>query len=139
MPHREIPVRVTAWVDEGIADLVTALNEVPGVMTLDSCQEDPNGLARVTFCTHDDAAIHRTLGFLSSVVSAREWHDEVQLSLWAGCDDAAHVADLECPPGLVPALGDAIRSSAARTTPFSGGIACTAPGSWTVRHCHPPT
>jgi hypothetical protein len=29
MPHREIPVRVTAWVDEGIADLVTALNEVP--------------------------------------------------------------------------------------------------------------
>ena len=36
--HHEVPVKVTAWVDEGIAPLVLALNELPGVQTLDSCQ-----------------------------------------------------------------------------------------------------
>lgn len=43
MPHNEIPVQVTAWVNEGVAELVTALNTVPGVMTLDSCEADPDG------------------------------------------------------------------------------------------------
>jgi hypothetical protein len=139
MTHREIAVKVTAWVDEVIAPLVVALNEVPGVVTLDSCQEDPDGLARVTFCTHDDAAIQKTLDFLWVGVSAREWCDEIQLSLWGGCDDTAHVADLACPPGLVQALGDTIRSTGARMTPFSGDSGCRAPGSWTVHRCHPPT
>jgi hypothetical protein len=26
--HREVPVKVNAWVDEGIADLVSALSEI---------------------------------------------------------------------------------------------------------------
>jgi hypothetical protein len=42
--HREIPLKVTAWIDEGIAPLVAALNELDGVITLDSCQghgDDP--------------------------------------------------------------------------------------------------
>ena len=51
MPHREVPVQVTAWVDEGVAELVTALNAVPGVMTLDSCEERDDGRASVMFCT----------------------------------------------------------------------------------------
>jgi len=53
---------VTAWVDEGVADLVVALNAVPGVETLDSCQEDPgDGLASVMFCTHDEAELYGTI------------------------------------------------------------------------------
>ena len=36
--HTEIPVKVTAWIDEGVAPLVEALNEFPQVVTLDSCQ-----------------------------------------------------------------------------------------------------
>jgi hypothetical protein len=43
MPSNEIPVQVTAWVDEGVADLVTALNTVPGVMTPGSCEAGPDG------------------------------------------------------------------------------------------------
>jgi hypothetical protein len=35
--HSGIPVKVTEWVDEGVADLVLALNEIPGVKTLDTC------------------------------------------------------------------------------------------------------
>ena len=38
--HREVPVKVNAWVDEGIADLVSALSEIEGLVTLESCQGD---------------------------------------------------------------------------------------------------
>ncbi len=38
--HREVPVKVNAWVDEGIADLVSALSELDGLVTLESCQGD---------------------------------------------------------------------------------------------------
>jgi hypothetical protein len=39
--HREVPVKVNAWVDEGVADLVSALSEIDGLITLESCQGDP--------------------------------------------------------------------------------------------------
>jgi hypothetical protein len=48
--HREIPVKVTAWIDEGVAPLVLALNELEDVMTLDSCQGDDEQGAHVFFC-----------------------------------------------------------------------------------------
>jgi len=38
--HHEVPVKVNAWVDEGIADLVAALSELEGLITLESCQGD---------------------------------------------------------------------------------------------------
>lgn len=46
--HKEVPVKVIAWVDEGVAELVSALNEIPEIETLDSCQDD-QGAARVFF------------------------------------------------------------------------------------------
>jgi hypothetical protein len=36
--HVEVPVKVNAWVDEGIAELVEALNDLPAVMTTNSCE-----------------------------------------------------------------------------------------------------
>jgi hypothetical protein len=139
MPHREIPVRVTAWVDEGVADLVTALNTIGGVMTLDSCQEDPgHGLARVTFCTHEQAALPQVLDRVAHCIDQRGWQERATVRLWAGCDGDTLAADLYCPPALVSALAAEIRVSADRTNPSHGDTACTAPGSWTASHCHPP-
>lgn len=36
--HNEVQVKVNAFVDEGIADLVSALSDVPGLITMESCQ-----------------------------------------------------------------------------------------------------
>lgn len=48
--HREIPMRVNAWVDEGIAPLVKALNDFDtNLLTVDSCERDQNGAAYVAF------------------------------------------------------------------------------------------
>lgn len=36
--HREVPVKVNAFVDEGVAELVEALSAIPRLVTLESCQ-----------------------------------------------------------------------------------------------------
>jgi len=113
MTHDEVPVQVTAWVDEGIAGLVTALNALPGVMTLSSCQEGPDGLARVSFCTHEDGSLYGTVRGMAEAIGAGQ-REAVTLSLWWGADDAPPVADLACPPGLVSAVAGTLRADAAR-------------------------
>jgi hypothetical protein len=41
--HREVQVKVNAFVDEGIAPLVAALSHVDGLVTLESCQGSAGG------------------------------------------------------------------------------------------------
>jgi hypothetical protein len=51
MRHKEIPVKVNAFVDEGVAPLVLALNSIDGLVSLDSCQCDAiTSQASVYFC-----------------------------------------------------------------------------------------
>lgn len=115
--HREVPVRVNAWVDEGVADLVVALNAIPGVKTLDSCQEDPrHGLASVMFCTHDEGELYATVGRLAQVIATGP-RGQVSLSVMWGSDDAPAIADLRCPLERLSAVAGAVRASAARMMP----------------------
>ncbi len=116
MTHREIPVQVNAWVDEGVAELVTALNAMPGVMTLDSCQERPDGLSSVMFCTHDRAMLYDAVSRIARVIGHGQ-RENVTLSLWWGSDDAPAVADLTCPPTLVTPIARQMRANACRMTP----------------------
>jgi len=115
--HREVPVQVNAWVDEGVADLVLALNTIPGIQTLDSCQEDPNhGQASVMFCTHDETELYATISLLARAIGDGP-RERVSLSLSWGSDDAPAIADLRCPPGRLSAVADAVRANSARMTP----------------------
>jgi hypothetical protein len=47
--HREVPVKVNAWVDERVADLVSVLSEFNGIMTLESCQGNRDSRAWISF------------------------------------------------------------------------------------------
>jgi hypothetical protein len=42
--HAEIPIKVNAWVDEGVAPLVAALNELENVVTVASCEHDQSDM-----------------------------------------------------------------------------------------------
>lgn len=44
--HKEIPIKVTAMVDEGIAPLVEVMNAFEGVVTYSSCQGDDESAER---------------------------------------------------------------------------------------------
>jgi len=115
MAHYEIPVLVTAWVDEGVADLVAALNDIPGIVTLSSCQGGQDGLARVSFCTREDESLYGVVNRLARIIGTGP-REAVTLSVWWGADDAPPVADLACPPRLVSAVAGTLRSSGDRTT-----------------------
>jgi hypothetical protein len=52
--HATVFVKVNAKVDEKIAPLILALSQLPGVVTLCSCQGDPGGTAHVVFTVNDD-------------------------------------------------------------------------------------
>jgi hypothetical protein len=48
--HEEIPIKVTAWVDRGVAELVVALNGIRNLISIDSCENRRNeGVADVYF------------------------------------------------------------------------------------------
>jgi hypothetical protein len=56
--HREIPVKVNALVDEGVAPLVEALSEIDDLITIESCQGDRGQQdAYVIFRMHDWRAV----------------------------------------------------------------------------------
>jgi len=47
--HKEVPIKVTAWIDEGVAALVQALNARDTILTVSSCQGQGDGPAHVYF------------------------------------------------------------------------------------------
>jgi hypothetical protein len=52
--HKQVMVRVNAPVDEGIAPLILALSDIPGVVTMESCQgEAGHSSAFVVFYMDD--------------------------------------------------------------------------------------
>jgi len=64
MRGERIPVAVTVWVEEGVAPLVCALNELPGVVTVASSEGGPEQLAYVRFrrCDGDVAELAVAIG-----------------------------------------------------------------------------
>lgn len=104
-PHRTVPVKVNAWVDAGVASLVEALNALPDVVTLDSCEGDGRRAAYVLLTATGDldglaAALADALGRTATVAV----HGE------AGCD---RLVELRLAPGAVPAASAALGRLAA--------------------------
>ena len=52
--HKEVAVKVNAFVDEGIAELVVALSNIEGLVTLESCQGDPGEADAFVLFRHGD-------------------------------------------------------------------------------------
>ena len=110
--HTEVPVKVTAWVDEGIVPLVLVLNEIEGVMTLDSCQGDDGGLAHVYFCHRGEPLT--AAGFAADLAAALAPHGEAAdytLTVrWRPGTDKP-VFQLVCPAAESAALARVLRAS----------------------------
>lgn len=118
--HREVPVKVNAWVDEGIADLVSALSQLDGLVTLESCQGDAGEYdAFVVFRYGDwrqcgDFLFGRILPQMSSDLRAG-----VSLKLQAYDTDTA-LGRITLEPTAVPAFTHCLRE--ALTTPVGAGV-----------------
>ena len=110
MGHTEVPVKVTAWVDEGVAPLVLALNELPEIVTLDSCQGGKETDAHVFFCHRGDDREAVAFGAeLGTMLAAH--HDAASYLLtaeWRPGNDEP-VFRLACPAAQVDELASVIQ------------------------------
>jgi hypothetical protein len=134
MGHPEVAVKVNAWVDEGIAGLVNALNAVPGVLTLSGCQDSPDGVAYVDFTTHAATPLDDTVRAIATAL-ARMAECPAVLSLRWCFGGEQPAARIECPPGAVQMVAEGL-SRGARMMVLPGGNRGTEPHSSTARRDH---
>jgi len=78
--HKQVPAKVTAYVDEGIKDLVELLNTIPNVCTIDSCE----GSDRFTACVSLDYGIDYTNSDKPNIHALVEFAD----TLWGIIKDS---------------------------------------------------
>lgn len=115
MAHRTVPIKVTAWVDEGVAPLVEALNAYPHVVTLDSCEGNGEGAYVLFTCEGEDPA-----DFAMELGKALS-HEPVEYVLrseWR-TEQSEPLLELACPTNEINALAAAV--TAFRTTRCGGG------------------
>ena len=102
-----MPVKVNAWVDAGVAELVEALNGHGDLLTVDSCQGGTGRPAYVLFTSVGDldalvADLQDAFNhLLADAVSLR-------IERFGGTDEALGV--LELAPQAVPAAAAALRA-----------------------------
>lgn len=112
MPHTQTWVKVNAPVDEGVAELVSALSQIDGLETLESCQGYPgrsNAFVLFRFGTWQECGelmFARILPLLSPDLRA-----STSLRLQAYDTDHA-IGRLDVDPAAVPALAGCIRECA---------------------------
>lgn len=131
MTHTEVPVKVTAWVDRGVADLVTALNQLPGLLTLDSCEEDENGDAHVFFTARGDSSslFSAATAISRALRDADDCQSVVAVEWWYGADTPT--GRLRCRPVDVPFVAERLLSYA-RTSPSWSDKTDAGTRSWTA-------
>jgi hypothetical protein len=101
--HAEIPIKVNAWVDEGVSPLVCALNDFPDLETLDSCEADDNG-AYVLFRWRGKDPVRFAADLGRAIPDSTEWLLQAE---WRTGSTEPLLA-LSCPPNSTSALADAL-------------------------------
>ncbi len=122
-PHREIPIKVNAWIDEGVAALVSALNDFEQVETVGSCEGYPHQDSHVLFHVRGGsqgaalfaASLGGMLGDEAPYLLQAEWR--------AG--NSEPLLTLSCPRDSVPNLASAVDAAHRRLSP--DGTQGTAP------------
>jgi len=70
--HKQVPVKVTAYVDEGIKDLIELLNTFDGVQTTDSCEgnDSENAYVFMNYEIDGNSNLHQLIDFAQYLVDA---------------------------------------------------------------------
>lgn len=110
--HREIPVKVNALVDKGIAPLVEVLSRMDRVLTLDSCQGGRDSQSYVYFGYRGPQKRELEFFYRLAKAIAQQPHREPFFTLkleWRSGNERP-LAKLQCSPEVVPRLAKILRS-----------------------------
>jgi hypothetical protein len=96
--HRQVPVKVTVFVDEGVVEVVRALNEIEGITTFSSCE----GIVDKEYAhVYFDSGKHSRKGWqglarlsakIAKILSADGIYDASVCLEWSGDKDSPFVA-----------------------------------------------
>lgn len=116
--HAEIPVKVNALVDRGVAPLVAAISEFPGLLTLDSCEGEADGTA-YCYVSHQGPVTEfvRVLGDIAAYARQKLGGccDEYKITLEWLPGDEAPMAKIASQQAYIDLLADALTELAAKT------------------------
>lgn len=107
--HEQVWVKVNAPVDAGVADVVSVLNSVHGIETLQSCQGDPGGRWGYVYFSLGDW--HRLCEFVFEALAPRirrALEDDVTVEVQATTADRP-MAKLSFRAEAVDALASALK------------------------------
>jgi hypothetical protein len=112
--HKQVQVKVNAYVDEGVSPLVCALNELEGVITIDSCEgyaDDPSYVYFHLLSLSEDCALfaHKLASALHSQIQGR-WDYFVGVE-WSSGEP---MLQIRVPRNFVGQTAEAIRSIVSR-------------------------
>ena len=106
--HKQLPIKVNAWVDDGILPLVVALNDFDSdLLTVDSCERDQNGAAYVAFVTRRGSLSEMTKKLS---VAAGSGHEALWRVEWFDGGEEP-IAQVRVAPEAIGSLADAISRS----------------------------
>lgn len=115
MTHQQVLIKVNAEVDRGVAPLVQALNEIEGVITLDSCENGGNGWGAYVYFTYQKGwqALAGLLQAISSSLGTPGIACGYALRLeWLGSNENPR-AQIACEPEHVGIVAEGIQKLAA--------------------------
>jgi hypothetical protein len=112
--HKEVSVKVNALADEGVAELVAALSEIDGLITLESCQggDGKDAFVQFRFGTWKDSG-RLLFDYLLPSMSA-DLRSMVSVRIQAYDADTA-TASIAVEPSAVPLLSECVRRLDAAT------------------------
>lgn len=95
--HKQVPVKVTAFVDEGVAHVVKALNEIDNISTFSSCEGTVGKEYAHVYFDFGNSPNHwqrlaRLSAKLAKILSSNDIYDATVSLEWAGDKDTPFIA-----------------------------------------------
>ena len=118
--HQEIPIKLTAWIDQGVVTLVEALDGFEDVLTVASCDDDGIQGAYVLFRLRgtSDEATDFASG-LAADLKSEEGVSYLLQSEWRP-GESGPLLTLSCPPDQVPLVANLVDSGQTRASSDTG-------------------
>jgi hypothetical protein len=118
--HQEVPIKLTAWIDQGVVPLVEALDDFEDVSTVASCEDDGIQGAYVLFRLRGTS--DQAMEFASGL--ATDLNSEAGISYLLHAEwrpgESEPLLTLSCPPDQVPLLASLINSRHTRASSDTG-------------------
>ncbi len=117
--HQEIPIKLTAWIDQGVVPLVEALD---ASKTFDVARREDDGIQGAYVLFRLRGTSDQATGFASGLAADLNSEEGVSFLLQAEWrpGESEPLLTLSCPPDQVPLVANVVNSGQTRASSDTG-------------------